>query len=68
MNPRPDWQGILISLRRSGLKDHQILDIMAEDGVTPDRATLAKLRNGQTRQPLFSVGMSLINAVEKVGK
>jgi hypothetical protein len=56
-----DWPRLLDTLHRRGLRDKDIFDKMADQGVVPHHDMLRALRTGDTASPRYEVGAALMN-------
>lgn len=56
-----DWPAVIDALHRSGLRDKDIFDRMADQGVVTHHDALRALRTGDIASPRYAVGAALMN-------
>jgi len=61
----PDWSEVYIALRRRGLRDKDIFNAMADQGVVAYHSALWELKTKRVTNPSFELGAALLNLYEK---
>jgi hypothetical protein len=64
----PDWPEIIWALRRSGLRDKDIFDKLADQGVVAHHSALHGLRTRRIGSPHYETGAALMNLYAEVIK
>jgi hypothetical protein len=57
----PKWPAVIGDLRRRGLRDKDMLDAMADQGVVVHHSALWALRTGRVENPSYALGAALMN-------
>jgi len=57
----PDWPEVIWTLRRSGLRDKDIFDRMADQGVFAHHDALNGLSTRRIQNPRYATGAALMN-------
>jgi hypothetical protein len=61
----PDWPEVINALRKRGLRDKDIFDRMADQGVVAHHSSLWGLRTKRIASPQYELGAALMNLYEK---
>ena len=59
-----DWPAVVYELRRRGLRDKDVFDRMADQGIVAHHDALYGLRTGRIKSPQFETGAALLNVLK----